>query len=118
MLTDAEDVSVWILEPGDLIASGCGPDAKFLVLNEGIFFKGDAARFEPGDESFDIPRFPTEDGVGGGSELLHFGDTDHGVAGLHHQGESVVADEPEAQLVFVELARSLGICSGNKSDHS
>src|SRR5579863_3830650 len=62
VLAHGKNVSVGIFEPGDFVAAGSCPDAKFLVLNEWVFFEDDAAGGQPADERFDVLRFPTHDG--------------------------------------------------------
>jgi hypothetical protein len=47
MLTDGEDIAIWIFEPRDLVARGSGPDSEFTILNEGILFQDNAFVPEP-----------------------------------------------------------------------
>ena len=69
MLADGEDVAVRIFEPGYFVAAGGGPDSEFLILDEGIFFGGDALLLEPGDDGFDVCYFPAEDSALQRSEI-------------------------------------------------
>src|SRR4029077_9622527 len=97
VLGDAEDVAVGVLEPGDLVTVGRGPDAEVAILNEGIFFADDAALIEPSDDGGDVLDFPAEDSALERREIGGFGDADGAGAGAHHERVLVQADELKAE---------------------
>src|ERR1700690_4141077 len=115
VLTDREYVSVCILEPSDLVAAWGGPDFKFPILDERIFFEDYSPLREPADNGLDVAHFPPHNCVRSGGEILRLRDPDHGFAYSHHQGKLVVADKLESQLALIKSSRPLGVFGGNKA---
>jgi len=117
MLADAEDVAVGVFEPGDFAAVGGGPDAEFLVLGKGIFFRGDAAVAKPGGGGFDVLDLPSEDGALERSEIRDLGDANHVVADAHDQRKFIETYKLESKLAFVEGAGFVVVGCGYEADH-
>lgn len=116
MLRDAQDIAVGILEPGDLVARGRGPDADFGILDERIFFKSDTALLEPFDDGLDILDFPAQNGVSRGSEIGDSGNAHHVRAGLHGQRILIEADKLKAELGFEKGPGFIVVLGDEKSD--
>lgn len=54
MLTHRKNISVRILEPSNLVAGERGPNSKFAILNERVYFERDSSFFKPGDYRLDV----------------------------------------------------------------
>ena len=76
MVAYAEDIAVWIFEPGYPIAVGCGPDAEDFILSEGKYFERDAALREPLGRRLNVCDFPAQNGAVKRSELWDLRDSD------------------------------------------
>ena len=93
MLADGKHVSIRVFEPCNLVAGGRRPDAQLGVLNEGIFFEGNALLFQGSYSGFNILHLPAEDGAPDRSEVRNLADADHAFAGFHHQRKLIKTDE-------------------------
>ena len=117
MLTQGKHIPVGIFEPRNLVAAGRSPDSQLLVIDPRVFFKMDSSLLKPGCHFFDIGNLPAEDCIGRGSEILGFGNPNHGFTGSHNQGKHIVADESKSQLIFVKASGLRRIFRRNEADN-
>lgn len=117
MLTDRQDIAIWIFKPRYLVPRRSGPDSEFTILNEGILFQDNAPVPEPRDDGFDIFYFPAEDRTLERDEIGDFGNPDLVSADAHDQSVLIEAYELKTEVPFIESPRLVVILCGNKPNN-
>src|ERR1700680_4963607 len=114
VLGDGEGVAVGVGEPCDLGAFRGGPDSIGALLEVGLACELKTFAGHLGDDLVDVVDLPAEDGEWEGSEVLYADDADHGSVGVHDDGEGVVAEETQAEEVFIEVAGAGCVFGGDE----
>jgi hypothetical protein len=107
---------VRVVEPCDPGASRRGPDSVLALFEVGVVKELYALACHLRDGLVDVHDLPAEEGERKRSEILDADDADHGSVGVHDDGEGVVADEAEAEEVFVEVAGAGCVFGGDEGD--
>src|SRR5579872_2862341 len=102
VLGNREDVPVRILEPGNFVSSGRGPDAQFVLVEEAEDFKENALALKGSHDALDAGDLPSQDRELRGRKVLHLRRPYHGAIRIEDQSESVVFDEAQSEYAFVK----------------
>ena len=116
VLREGEDVAVGIREPGDFSAAWSGPYSIFALFQERIAFELRSLARHLCYGAVDVFDLPAEYGEGCRGELADTNDANHDAVRIHHDGEGVVADESQAELLFVEKPSACRVFGGDKGD--
>lgn len=104
-LSQTEDVSVWVLKPGDPGTAGRGPNAAVVLPGHAVMLKTDALLRETRDGVVNVRYLPTKYGKQLRRKSLDLSYAQHRAVGIENGRKTVLADQAQAQDAFVKGAR-------------
>lgn len=114
---NAEDISVWIFEPGDACAGRGCPYSKFVGPQKIVALKRDACVHQVADGDLDVWDLPADDGADVGRELLAHAEAQHDAMSVEYQRVGrFFFDEAKAERVAIEGFGAFDIDDGCEGD--
>lgn len=104
-LSQTEDVSVWVLKPGDPGTAGRGPNAAVVLPGHAVMLKTDTLLRETRDGAVNVRYLPTKYGKLLRRKSLDLSYAQHRAVGIENGRKTVLADQAQAQDAFVKGTR-------------
>jgi GntR family transcriptional regulator, uxu operon transcriptional repressor len=105
LLSEGQDVPVWIGEPRHPRPGRGRPDAVLILAHARVAKEGDPARGQIPHRGHDVGDVPAEHGVAAAGDLAHRRHAQHRAVGVQHAGEIVLPEDRQAQRLLVERPR-------------